>query len=223
MSPNSDRDVTDKLSRERLCELLTRLTQQGTSQQQAALRAGLPPQYLSDIKNGRRPMTELVARRIGQEFRVNYQWLLGLSETIEPVILRDSAPTPSGERSWLPVFSQPVSGDPQTLPQWDGTGLEISGAAVTKLKLLKWPYVLKVGSDDIRGRLRAGDLVLLSQTSTEQSEISVISFRKKLFLARRQSDECWERITKGGNLPADCPVVGHCVAILWSDLSGSTR
>ena len=223
MSLNSDRDVTDKLCRGHLCELLTRLTQQGTSQQQAALRAGLPPQYLSDIKNGRRPMTELVARRIGQEFRVNYQWLLGLSETIEPVILRDSAPTPSGERSWLPVFSQPVSGDPQTLPQWDGTRLEISGAAATKLKLLKWPYVLRLGSDDLRGRLQKGDLVLISQSSTEQAEINVISYRQKLFLARRQSDETWERIAKGNKLTEVCSVAGYCVAILWSDLSGSTR
>jgi transcriptional regulator with XRE-family HTH domain len=222
MSPNSDRDVTDKLCRERLCELLKRLTQQGTSQQQAALRAGLPPQYLSDIKNGRRPMTELVARRIGQEFRIDYQWLLGLSDTIEPLVLRD-APTPTGEKSWLPVFSQPISGDPQSLTQWDGTKREISGAEATKLKLLKWPYVLKVGSDDIRGRLHLGDLVLISQTATEQSEISVIEFRKKLVLARRQSDKCWERITKGGNLPPDCLVIGHSVAILWSDLSGSTR
>lgn len=49
------------LSAQRLSDLLESLAERGLNQAQVAVKAGLPPQYVSDIKRSRRPMTELVA------------------------------------------------------------------------------------------------------------------------------------------------------------------
>ena len=61
---------------ERLEKLLQILAQQGQSQNHVAQRAGVPASYLSDVKKGNRSMTELFARRMAEEFRVDYRWLL---------------------------------------------------------------------------------------------------------------------------------------------------
>ncbi len=222
MPPDSDSFHPGELGLERLCDLLERLTQQGISQQQVAIRAGIPPQYLSDIKNGRRPMTELVARRIGHEFQVNYEWLLGTSDTIEPVVLRTSTQQQSGG-NWLPVFPHPITGDPQCHHKWDGTGLQVAGAAAAKLGRLNWPYILRFGADDTRNRLKRGDLVLISQSLSEDAEIHVVECRRQFVLARKKPDGTWERLAKGDRLPASTPVAGYCVGIIWSDLTASTH
>ena len=222
MPPTSDSFHIGELGLERLCDLLERLTQQGTSQQQVATRAGIPPQYLSDIKNGRRPMTELVARRIGHEFQIDYQWLLGASDTMEPIMVRTTSHQPS-RGNCLPVFSHPIMGDPQIHPKLDGTELQISGAAAAKLVLLKWPYILRFGADDSRNRLKRNDLVLISQSLSDDAEIHVVECRRQFVLARQKTDGSWERLAKGETLPASTSVAGYCVGIVWSDLSGSTR
>jgi transcriptional regulator with XRE-family HTH domain len=59
---------------QRLNDFLELLSVQGYTQTQIAAKAGLTPQYLSDIKRGHRPVTELVARRLGEPFDVSFQW-----------------------------------------------------------------------------------------------------------------------------------------------------
>jgi hypothetical protein len=56
------------------------------------------------------------------------------------------------------------------------------------------------GHDDIRGRLRKNDIVLISQSPSPDAEIFVVRNKKKLFLARRH-EESWERVATGKSLP----------------------
>jgi transcriptional regulator with XRE-family HTH domain len=209
----------DKAARQRVVELLRLLAQKGLKQQEIAGQAGLPVQYLSDIKKGRRRVTELVARRLGQAFQVNFQWLTGSSDALEPqspgVTLAAVSP---GGGFWLPMHPHPVEGEPRLLPSWDGSGTEVSGAALAKLAQARWPYVLVFGHDDIDKRLRKGDRVLISQSVSQNAEISVVKRGKKLFLARPQADGTWRRAANGDSLEASCPAVGHCLAIIWSPL-----
>ena len=200
----------------RLIRLLESLGKCGLTQQQIAAKAGLPAQYLSDIKHGRRPMTELVARRLAQAFQVNFEWLLGSSDIQEVSLLR-----PRVGGAWLPLFSHPVTGDPQGDPGWTGAGVELSGAAAAKVSEAHLPYILQFGHDDVQGRLRAGDLILISQSSDASAAISVVRHQKKLFLARPQPNGTWKRVANGNSLPASCAVVGHCVGIVWSSLMQS--
>ena len=77
-----ERDRTDvNLPARRLGELLILLGHKGLSQTQIAKRVGTPTQYVSDVKHGRRPLSELFARRLGEEFKVNFLWLLGVEDS----------------------------------------------------------------------------------------------------------------------------------------------
>lgn len=215
---NIDEPEVDTLEvrHERLVQLLDLLVQRGFSQQQVAERAKVPVQYLSDIKNGRRPLGELVARRIGEEFDVNFQWLLGNSNARENP--RPLTSKVTGGTAWLPLHQHPVEGDPWSHPAWGGTDVQIAGRAVAKLALANKPYVLQFGHDDQEGRLQRGDLVLISQTVSETAAISVVKVRKKLFLARRLKQGTWKRLATEDELPAHSQVVGHCLGVVWSSL-----
>jgi transcriptional regulator with XRE-family HTH domain len=226
MTDPSDPLQVENLSRQRVVDLLELLARQGLTQQQVASRANLPGQYVSDMKHGRRPVSELAARRIGAEFDVNYKWLLGTSNSMESPESRSGYSAASSDASptgsWLPLLSFPIEGEPRAHPAWDSTMVEIAGAAADKLVFARLPYALRFGHDDVQGRLRKNDLVLISQTPSADAEISVVRFKKKLFLARRRA-ETWERVAKGNKkesiLPRDeCTEVGHCVGIIWGSL-----
>lgn len=210
-SASSDR--TASVTTARLRELLDELALQYDTQQEIAANAGLTPQLLADLKQGRRPLTELVARRLADEYGVSFEWLLGRSEVKQSGLARSSG----GMR--LPLFQDPIAGDPLNSPRWDGVGVEVSGHVVAAIARAKWPYVLKFGSADTQGRLRRGDLVLVSQSVCPEAEIQVVKSRIKLYLARRQEAGHFVRVANEELLPAESPVVGYCVAIIWSALA----
>ena len=218
MAENFDDLTPAGLAQKRLGELLERLSQQGLMQQQVAAQAGLQSQYLSDIKHGRRPMTELVARRLSGQFDVNHEWLMGVSTSMARPRVQANPPASASSAVWLPLFPHPIEGEPRANPTWDGTGLEVSGAAAAKLVLATQPYALRFGHNDDGGRLRKGDFILISQALSGDAEISVVEYRKKLFLARKKKNGDWERVANRNMLPADSPVKGHCVGVIWSSL-----
>lgn len=200
----------------RLNEMLQTLAAGGLTQQQIAARAGLPAQYLSDLKNGRRTLTELTARRIGDEFGVNYEWLLGTSNLMELTSLSsDSAQTSEGT-IWLPCFPWPITGTPRNHPDWDGTSVELAGAAAAKASMATDPYVLRFGRNDVEGRLRKDDLLLITQTPDVKTEIAVVKSGRKLHLARHEAGQ-WEKVA-GGTLQGTDTVLGRCLGIVWASL-----
>ena len=185
---------------------------------EVAAKSGLPAQYLSDVKRGRRPMTELIARRLGGRFGVDFQWFLGGSSSME-VPQSQSAGLPATSALWLPLFPFPIDCAPRAHPQWDGAGVEVAGAAAAKLVLARHPYVLRFGRTDIQGRLMKGDLILISQQPDEDAQIHVVRHRKKSYLARAAKGGTWIRVADGTELPSSCPATGHCVGVVWSSLS----
>jgi hypothetical protein len=200
---------------QRLVTLLERLGNEGISQAQVAARGGMPSQYLSDVKKGRRPLTELFARRLANEYNIDYLWLLGVKDSPQRPDLT-SAPSRGGS-VWLPVFSHPIEGDPRTNPKWDGTSVEVSSVAAARLANAVQPYVLRFGHDDKEGRLRKGDLVLISQSPNEAAELLVVRSRNKSFLARNKKGK-WYRAATGQELRGEWAVTGHCLGIVWSAL-----
>jgi transcriptional regulator with XRE-family HTH domain len=200
--------------------LLEQLSTEGLTQLQVALQARLPAQYLSDIQRGRRPMSELVARRIGEEFDVNFEWLLGTSD-----LVRTSKPAsgPGHESSSLrlPLFPHPIEGEPREVSSWNGAFVETAGIVAAKAALAKQPYVLEFGNNDPEGRIRKGDLILISQVPKYDADLSVIRHRRKSFLVRPMHNGCWKRVATEDIFPPDTPVTGHVVAIIWSVCDGS--
>ncbi|NQV23002.1 MAG: helix-turn-helix transcriptional regulator [Rhodopirellula sp.] len=198
----------------RLNEMLQMLTSGGLTQQQIASRAGLPAQYLSDLKNGRRTLTELTARRIGAEFGVNYEWLLGTSNLKEPSSLSSEGAQTSEGTIWLPCFPWPISGSPRSHPDWDGTSVELAGVAAARASMATEPYVLRFGRNDVEGRLRKDDLLLITQALDVTTEISVVNSGRKLHLARLKAGQ-WEKVA-GGMLSRTDTVLGYCLGIVWA-------
>ena len=213
-----DADTRRRLAQRRLAELLESFRKQEISQLQIAARANLPPQYLSDIKTGRRPMTELVARRLSDAFDVNMQWLMGTSGSKDKLRIAEQA-LAGNDRVWLPLFPYPIDGEPRTHPHWDGTSVEVAGPAIAKLLTATKPYVLRYGNDDIDGRIQKGDLLLISQSTVQNAELHVVKNRNKLFLARTTAEGIWKRAANGHELPNTCPINGHVVAVVWSPMA----
>jgi hypothetical protein len=215
---NENEFSLQNISQQRFNDLLTMLAEQGVNQVQLASRTGIPTQYLSDIKHARRPMTELVARRIGGEFSINYKWLMGQSELMDSSeSLSESSVT--NRFPGVPVFPHPIEGEPRSQQSWDGTMIELSGPAASKLTTAKWPYILRFAHNDCAGRLHRGDLILISQSANANAEIFVVRHRKKAFLARKNNDETWMRVAKGVVLPETCPCIGYAIGIIWSSLN----
>ena len=217
MTEENQASSAEGVARERLNQFLEFLAQQGFKQAQIAARAEVPPQYISDIKRGRRPMTELVARRLGEGFDVNFQWLMGTSAQKENPQLRPASLETSNVL-WLPLFSHPIEGDPFTHPKWNGARVEIVGAVAGKCAFSKHPYVFEFGHDDQEDRLQKGDLVLVSQMPSTGAQIHVVRHAKKSFLARADRDGSWRRVADGSLLPSKSLVTGHCVGIVWASL-----
>jgi transcriptional regulator with XRE-family HTH domain len=191
--------------------LIAEITALEDSQQSVASRVGISAQYLSDLKQGRRPMTELIARRFAHEFGVSHEWLLGRSEQKKPSLIT--------EGKWLPILPHPVVGNPREARTWDGFGVEVGSHVVARIAREIWPYVLRFGHADSLGRLQRGDLILVSQSTCPKAEIHVVQFRHKHVLARRHARGYFTRVANATQLPAECPVVGYCVAVIWSSLA----
>lgn len=203
-----------EVSNTTLTALLNQLRDRGLSQAAIAYEIGLTPQYLSDLKHGRRGLTELVARRLSERFHVDLDRLLERS-TAPP---RSAAATLRERCEMLPILPHPVEGDPLEHPRWDGTFAHVPAVAWRLVAQARQPYVLRFGHNDVEGRLQRDDLVLISQTVSRTAEICVVRTGRKCFLARLQNDR-WVRLANREVLPEDAEAVGHCLGILWSPLA----
>ena len=200
----------------RLTMLLERLAEQGTTQLEVARRANFAPQYLSDVKLERKPITELFARRLADSFEFDYRWLMS-GEGDPPRVLEAGArkTPPESTIVRLPVFHSPILGDPWSHAAWDGTTASLAGAAAALARSAKQPYVLRFGRADHRRRLQENDLLLVSQELSAQAEIHLVRSGSKLYLARKAPKARWQRVANGKLLEGTWQPVGHCIGIIW--------
>ena len=84
--------------------------------------------------------------------------------------------------------------------------LMASGAAMAAARRARQPYVLRLDADDHAGRVRAGDLILISQESSDTADTGVVRSRGHLVLARRLASGGWRKgwshwVVSRGDLP----------------------
>lgn len=218
--PESMNPYSSDIRSSRFAELITKLVyEQGLNQQAIATRSGVPAQYLSDIKHGRRTMSEQTATKLASAFGVSREWLLGLvdGELVLPI-----EPHKQEDSLFVPLFPYPIEGEPRQSSHWDGASVEVAGAARARASAARWPYAVRLDVDDAMGRLRRGDLVLVSQSNDEGLPIRVVKAGAKLFFARREPSGRWRRIAANPKiryLPADCPNVGYVLGIIWGEIA----
>lgn len=198
----------------RLCKFLADLAARGITQQMVAERTGTPPQYVSNVKKGWKPVSELFARRLEREYGIDRDWLLGKVDSAAEVASEPwVVATP--EKIFLPILPWPIEGNPRRSPDWDGSLVEISGAPAQKIAGAADPYVLRYQGEDRRGRLQRNDLVLISQSESTEANIYIVKTGDKLLLARRLSGSEWEAVTKGKRLTGPVTAVGYGLGIVW--------
>jgi transcriptional regulator with XRE-family HTH domain len=216
-------DASGEIRRQRLAILLEALAAQGFSQNQVAQRTGMPPSYVSDCKLGSRPVSELFARRLAEQFRFDYRWLLGEVGTADSLTLGAEVAQEESHSLWLPVFPHPIEGPPGSHRDWDGLSIELGAPAAAHARAAEQPYVLRFEGKDHAARLHKRDLILISQTRNDDAEIQVVRVQRKLFLARRLGLEQWQRVVGSSVIEGIRQVAGHCVGILWSPLCAPSR
>lgn len=201
----------------RLDQLLDNLAGQGFTQQKIAAELGIPPNYLSDLRHARRAITDQFCHTFGQQFLISFQWLAsGEGSKSSPQISPLKAAAIGN--LVLPVLPKPYTGDPRHCQEWDGCQLEITGAAAAAAGRASSPYILRLASHDNAGRLKLGDLILISQSATGVSEIVILKHRNQLLLARKDKKNDWLTLSSGKHLSAKTDIVGQCLGIVWAGL-----
>ena len=155
--PEKRQNREEQLRCSRLGAVLARLADQGITQRQAAVELNVPPQYLSDVKNGHRSFTEQFARRIAERCGVSFVWLMSGEGAMGTPRLNAGGVSQTDALLLLPVLSKPTSGDPTESSAWDGSTIALSAAAVAMAARALRPYVLRVANDDVNGRLQQHD------------------------------------------------------------------
>lgn len=206
-------DVPPKNSR--LDQSLQQLKEQGMPQQQVARQLSVPASYLSDVKHGRKTLTDQFARSFCNEFGVGLDWLLdGTGLQIKPQLASTAS---SASPVLVPIFSQPLEGDPQGVEAWDGSRVELAGAAATRALRARHPYILRSPIDDKLGRVRQDDLILVDQNTTELASLVIVRDRDKSILAR-QTEKGYRSLESGRAIRGKPSLIGLCVAIVWASL-----
>ena len=215
--PEKRQDRPEKQRAARFKEILGELAHRGITQRQAAVELNVPAQYVSDVKNGHRNLTEQFARRIAERYDLNFIWLM-TGEGAKSIPRHEAGVTLRTDTILLPVLSEPTSGDPAQCSAWDGSKIALSGAAEAMAARASRPYVLRVARDDVAGRLRKHDLILVSQEPDDSATLAVVQHRGRCLLAQRAGKGERKAIDTGRRVAANATVVGRCLGIVWASL-----
>ena len=96
----------------------------------------------------------------------------------------ESPPHPA-KVSTYPVLSAPVVGDPEGFPELTLGRLALPPPLAAQAADFLHPYILRLDFDDVRGRFRRGDWILIVQDAEREAEVLLVRFRGEARLARR--------------------------------------
>ena len=207
-----------KAIRKRLQAVLKQLRERGMTQKEIARCVHLAPQYLSDVKTGRKPVTALFALRLGSCYDFDSNWLMQGGKPPDLLGGSDLNSNLTLTLIELNVFHAPISGDTGSHPDWDGTQITLSGAAAVRADCANRPYVLRFGGQDLDKRLRQSDLILISQEANDQAAIHVVRHLQDLCLARKVGATKWRSLDHDRPMSLEAAPVGHCLGIVWGAL-----
>lgn len=200
--------------RERVKTLTKLILEEGISQVELAKRVGVKPQYLSDVKNGRKPLTDNFAYQLGRKMGKKWQVLLGVSPVPQHLVGNEGFLTIIK----LPVLSVPISGDPKKSKSWDSSFIEISGNVIPLIEQAENPYILRIPHTCTDDRLWPDDMVLIDQSPSNAAKYIIVENKGTLTLAKR-TDEGIKNLADGTLLEEDeLQQIGHIVTILMGRL-----
>ena len=211
----------------------------GVTQDLFARMSGVSKQVLTDIKAGRRKFSNEMVQKLLADSQ-DKPWKTDVAEALSEFIKEREefqhhpsstmASHPTGNRR-LPMVNAPVIGDPCAAPEFTGEYFALPNAIERLDADPRDSYVLILQNDDCLGRLRSGDLVVITQNSKRDKEIMVVEHSGLLRLARntkhigklhlphgeRFPDGDWIALDSGSLIPNARPQ-GAVIGIVWAVL-----
>ena len=201
---------------ERLGTILGQLRDAGLKQSLVANELNIPSNYLSDLKNQQRAITEPFARALSSQFGVSFTWLwTGQGKAQTPKIRTEG--TRPEHSVMLPILLQLHAGAPREGETWDGSLLPLAGRSAEEASNATLPYILRVSAADATVGLSENALILISQGKSKSSGMAVVRSRGSLMLAREDGGR-WVAVRKGKRISEKAELVGYALGIVWAPL-----
>jgi plasmid maintenance system antidote protein VapI len=201
---------------DRLITILDHLKAEGLNQTLVANELNIPANYLSDVKNQQRAMTEPFARALSSHFGVSFTWFwTGQGKAQTPKTKTEG--TRPEQTVMLPILSQLHIGPPREGETWDGSLLPLAGRSAEEASKATLPYILRVSSADAAVGFPENALILLSQDTSKSSGMAVVRSRGSLMLAREEGNR-WVAVRNGRRISEKAELVGYALGIVWSPL-----
>ncbi len=199
----------------------TMLSSIGLTGQKIAELSGTRPQYISDIKRRRRPLSrEMYLRTLSGLFG-DHRWLISgdlLLDTHRIVKLYPHISSQNSETFPLPLLQRPFLGPKMSAEDWDGGFICVTSPILEQAKGMLNPYILSLPFSDISGRLRRGDHLLVDQTEKRLCEHVLIKTGWGVKLVRAQGDQYVDVESDDHRYPASAPIIGNVVMLLMGGL-----
>jgi transcriptional regulator with XRE-family HTH domain len=196
------------------------MAERGFSQSALAREIGVERQYLWDVRNGHRSLTEPFAHRLAEVSGLSFVWIM-YGEGV-PIRRQPGTASGSGQALALPVLSDLCAGDPRQVKGWDGSLLEVVGSAAALAAGAASPYLLRLSFDAPASLLRKGDILLISQEKKPTSrEIVIVERSRKagekaeLLLVRRTGRGGFVSLDHGDAVRGEIEEIGQCLGLVW--------
>lgn len=199
----------------------TMLSSIGLTGQKIADLSGTRPQYISDIKRRRRPLSrEMYLRTLSGLFG-DHRWLISgdLHLDTQRIISLYPYITCQNTKTFpLPLMHRPFLGPKMSTEDWDGSFICVTSPIMEQAQGMRNPYVLALPFNDCSGRLRRGDHLLVDQTDNRLSEHVLIKTGWGVKLVRTQNDQYVDVESEDRRYPANAPIIGNVMMLLMGGL-----
>ena len=193
----------------------------GLTGQKIAELSGTRPQYISDIKRRRRPLSRDMFLRTLTGLFGEHNWLISGDlnlDTQRIVALYPYISNPANDVYPLPVLQRPFMGPNMSVDDWDGKFICVASPIREAVKKMRDPYILHLPFNDKSGRLRKGDFLLINQVDAKESNYVLIKTGWGVKLVRKVG-EGFEDVESGEHkFDSDAQVIGNVTMLLMGEL-----
>lgn len=193
----------------------------GLTGQRIAELSGTRPQYISDIKRRRRPLSRDMFMRTLLGLYGPHKWLISGDLKIDTkriVSLYPYISNPESETYPLPVLQRPFMGPKMTCDDWDGGFVCVTAPLKDRARKMQNPYILHLPFNDKSGRLCKGDYLLIDQIDSRTSEYVLIKTGWGVKLVKKSGDS-FEDVESGEHkYESGAQVIGNVAMLVMGEL-----
>lgn len=194
----------------------------GLTGQKIAELSGTRPQYISDIKRRRRPLSrEMYMRTLAGLFG-EYKWLITGDlplDTQRILALYPHISDNASKTAPLPVLQRPFMGPKMTPDAWDGGFICVASPVLERVKQMHDPYILHLPFNDKTGRLAQGDNLLINQVDSKHCDYLLIKTGWGVKLVKKCGNTFSDVESGEYKFGSEAQIIGNVVMLLMGELT----